>query len=80
MSCDALHWCQQHMMWRASSRALLHSLHQDDQNEVQHDFLVMWCDWYQLQSHVTLTALSMTPLHSLGKDDQNEVQNDFLVI
>ena len=34
-----LYWCQHHVMWTTSSIAPLHSLHQKDQNEVEHDFL-----------------------------------------
>ena len=30
-----------------SSMASLHSLDQDNWNDVQHDFLVMWCHWHQ---------------------------------
>ena len=34
-------WYQHYMMLMASSMTLLHALGQDDQYEVQHDFLVM---------------------------------------
>ena len=53
----------------ALSMAPLHSLGQDYENEVQHDFMVMWHHWDQYQCN-------MIPLHSLGQDDLNEVQHD----
>ena len=59
------------------SVALLYSLSQDDWNEVQHEFLVMWYHW--CWHHMELMVLSMAPLHTLVEDGQNEVQQDFLV-
>ena len=74
------HWHQhQHnIMPMASSVASLHSSSQDDQYEVQHDILLMWCHWHQCQQHVMLTALSVAPLYLLGQADWNELQYDFL--
>ena len=62
------------------SMTAFHSLCQNDQKEVLHDFLVMSCHWHWYQNHVMPTALSMVPLHFLGKDEQNEVQHEFLVM
>ena len=46
----------------ASSMTPMHSVGQDDQNKVQHYFLVMMP-----------VALFMAPLHLSGQDDQNEL-------
>ena len=46
--------------------ALLHSLDQDNQNEVHHDF---FDHVIPLASHDGVTAESMAPLHTLGQDD-----------
>ena len=63
------------MMPMASSMAPLHSIGQGDQNEVQHDILVMQLHWHQCQQHVILMALSVAQSHSLGQDIQNEIQH-----
>ena len=51
------------MMQTALLMIPLHSLGQDDQNEVQHDFLVMCHHWDEHKHHMMLMALSMTPFH-----------------
>ena len=45
--------CQCHITQMPSLLTPLHFLDHDDQNEVQHDFLVMWCHWPQCQDHAT---------------------------
>ena len=70
------HWHQHHVMQKALLMAPLHSLGQDNQNEVQHYFLVMWHHWHQHQHHMMLLALSIAPVHSLCPADQSEVQHD----
>ena len=62
----ALCWLQCQILPMALSIAPLHSLDQEDQNEVQHDLLVMGHHWCWHQQQMMLTALSMAPLHSLG--------------
>ena len=59
----------------SSVKEPLHSLHRNNQNEKQLDFLVMWCHWHQ--NYMIPMASSVAPLHSLGQDDQNKVQHDF---
>ena len=53
-------------------------LRSKNQNEVQHDFLVIWCHWYWHQFHIMPTTSSMAPLHSVVYDNYNELQHDFL--
>ena len=67
------HWHQHQMMLMASSIATLHSLCLDDQSDVQNDFLVLQCYWYQCQCHL----MPMTSSHSFSQHDRNEVQHDF---
>ena len=50
----------------ALSLAALHSLGQENSNEVQYDFLLM-----------VPIASSMAPLYSLGQDNQIEIHKDF---
>ena len=47
-----------HVMWTAPPMVPLHSLGQVDQNNVQHDFLVMWHHWHQPWHHEMLIVLS----------------------
>ena len=58
-----------------SSMAALHSLGQDDQNEIKHDILFMRHHWHWCEHHVMSMASSIAPLHSLYQDDQNEMQH-----
>ena len=60
-----------------SSVAPLHSLSKDNQNEVQHHFLLMCYPWQWHQCHVMQMVFSMAPLHSLHHNACNEVQYDF---
>ena len=53
------------------SRAPLHSLDHNDQNEMEYDFLVKWYHWYHHCCHVT--GSSMVPFCSLGEDNWNKV-------
>ena len=46
--------------------APLKHLGQDNQDEVQHDFLVMLCHWHWCQHCMMLMALSMAPQNSFG--------------
>ena len=52
----------------------LNSLGQDDQNEVQHAFVLGYAIAI---GNFKPIASSMAPLNSLAQDDQNEVQHDF---
>ena len=40
------YWCHYHLITTASSITPLHSLGQDNWNDMLHDFLVMWCHWH----------------------------------
>ena len=71
------HWHQHHMKPMAKSVATLHSLGQDNQNKVQHDFSVMWHHWHKHWHHMILITLSIEPLHSLCQANLREVQHDF---
>ena len=62
------------MMPTAFSMASLHSLVQDGQNEVQHDFLGLLQHWHQDWHHMILTALSKEPLHFSCQGNWNEAQ------
>ena len=44
-------------------------LGQDDWNQVEHGFFIMWCHQHQSWHYLVLLALSMVPLHSLGQGD-----------
>ena len=50
------------------SMALLHSLHQDDQNDVQHDVSGHVISMVPASASHDAMALSMAPLHSLSLD------------
>ena len=63
----------------ALSMAQLHLLAKDDQNEVQHDFLMMYWNW-QWCGHMMTMASKMAQLYSLHQDNQKAMQHDFLVI
>ena len=45
--CCHWHWNKQCVMLMALSKAPLHSLCPDDQYEMQNDFFVLYCHWYQ---------------------------------
>ena len=69
------HWCwhQSHMLMAAMTTITpLHSLHQNNQNEVQ--YYLFHCVTPLVWHHVMVMALSMVLLHSIGQDDQNQVQ------
>ena len=72
------HWCwqQHHVMLITSSDTLIHSLDQDDENEVQHNFF--WsCETVDTcMSIMMLMALSMALLHSLDYENWNDVYHD----
>ena len=63
------------MMPMMSSMAPFHLLGQDNQNEMQHDYLVKSCHWHQHQYHVMPVAPSMAQLHLFSQDDEKEVQH-----
>ena len=69
-----------HITLMTSSIAPLHLLIQDDQNEMQHDFSVIWHCWHWYQHHGMPMALSIAPLLSLGWDDWNNVQHNILAM
>ena len=73
------HWCQHwhHVMKIALSMPPLHSLGEDNKNEIQQDFLVIWHHWCQYWHHMMPVTLLIAPLHFPGQDDQDEVQNHF---
>ena len=64
----------------APSRAPLHSLGHDYQNDAQYDFLSCDIIGCQHQHYMLPTASSMIPLSSLGQDNQNKVNMTSLVI
>ena len=62
LSCDdtyaavSVTWCQQCYQWHQL-------LHQGNQKEMEHDYLVIWCQWHHHQHHVMPMTLPMAPLH-----------------
>ena len=54
-----------HVILIVLSMAPLYFLYQDNLNEVQHDFVVIWSHLYWHQCHMLPTASSKAPLHSL---------------
>ena len=56
---------------------LLHSLGQENWNNVQHNILVMWCHLFWCQCHMMPTVISMEPFHLIDLGDQNEMLYDF---
>ena len=60
----------------ASLMASLHSLDQDDPNEVQHDFFVHMTPLLSVSGSGDAGVLSIAPLHSKGQDNPNEIQHD----
>ena len=66
-------------MLLALSMVPSYSLHQDIQNEVQHDCWL--CDATGIDKcHMMPKVSSMEPLQSLGQGNQIEMQHDFLVL
>ena len=65
------------MLLIQNKMAPLHSLGQDNLNEVQHDILVTWCHWQCHQCNIMFTVPSMSPLPSLGQDKRNVVDKFF---
>ena len=55
--------------------APLHSLGQDTQNEVQLEFVVLWCHCHWLWGHM----MPMAPSHSSGDGNQIEMELDIFV-
>ena len=70
------HW--HHVMPMVSSMVSLYSLHQDNQNEMEHYIFGQWYHWYWHQHHIMPMSLLMAPLHSLQQDCPNEMQYEFL--
>ena len=46
----------------------------------KHDFLVMWCYWYQDKCNMMSIASSVAPLQSFGQDNWNEVKHDLFLV
>ena len=58
----------------------LYSLGHNNENEIQHDSLVMLHHWQWCWHHMMPMASKKAPLHSLCQDDQNGEQCGFLVM
>ena len=64
------HWCW-HQCPLIPMVSSLHSLGQDDWNEVQHGIFQQWHHWNSCCCNVMPTVMPLPPLHSLGQDNWN---------
>ena len=78
-------WCHwhlhhHHVMQKALLMAPLHSLDQDDKNEVQHDFIGYVTPLAPASASHDADGIVNSTTTFLCLDEQSQVQNDFLVM
>ena len=54
-------WCHWHCSWQH-----MIPMEQDNWNEVEHNFLAIWCHWYWYQWYMMSCTSSIVKLHSLS--------------